>query len=354
MPGTSSPPLPPGDLEHVLEHTQGLWDALRGARLFVTGGTGFFGRWMLESFMHANEHLSLGAEATVLTRRAAAFRAAVPHVAGHPAVRLLEGDVTSFASPPTSFTHVLHMATETELSASRSASFDTAARGTSRVLEFATSSGAQALLLTSSGAVYGPQRPDVERMDEEYPGAPRPDDPSAGYALGKRVAEFLCSVAAAESDLQVKVARCFAFVGPLLPLDRNFAIGNFIRDAAWRDRIEVAGDGTPRRSYLYAADLAIWLWTILVNGASGRPYNVGSEDDLSIAELASVVADVVNRGIPVRIQGTPVADAPPNRYVPSTARAESELGLHVYVGLREAIRRTADWYLTEPTGRAEG
>ena len=213
--------------------------------------------------------LASAPRATVLTRDPERFAAAAPHVAGHAAVKLHAGDVKSFDFPTADCSHVLHMATEAGPNMSPSASFQTAIAGPERVLAYAALSGAQKLLLTSSGAVYGKQPPDCDRLSEDYTGAPRPEDASAGYGHGKRAAEYLCSVAAAETDLEVKIARCFAFVGPLLPLDADFAIGNFIRDALDRDHIEVKGDGTARRSYLYAADLAIWLWTILVRGESG-------------------------------------------------------------------------------------
>src|SRR6267378_3748995 len=92
MPGNSARPLPERDVDHILEHTHGMWEDLRGARLFVTGGTGFFGRWMLEGFLRANDDLSLGAQATVLTRDPRRFAVAAPHVAGHAAVMLHPGD----------------------------------------------------------------------------------------------------------------------------------------------------------------------------------------------------------------------------------------------------------------------
>jgi dTDP-glucose 4,6-dehydratase len=351
MPGSRARPLPDRDLGHILEHTKGLWEDLRGGRLFVTGGTGFFGRWMLESFLEANDQLGLGAEAILLTRNPRGFADVAPHVVGHRAVTLQAGDVRTFDYPTVDFTHVLHLATETDLGSSAAASFRTAVEGTERVLAFATSRRVRKLLLTSSGAIYGPQPPDLERISEEFIWAPRPEDASAGYAHGKRAAEFLCSVAAAQTELQAKIARCFAFVGPALPLNANFAIGNFIRDALHGDRIEVTGDGTPRRSYLYAADLAIWLWTILFLGESGRPYNVGSEVDLSISDLARLVAEVLRPGLPVHIAEPTAAETLPSRYVPATTRAARELGLQSRVVLDDAVLRTANWYSAGPTRR---
>jgi nucleoside-diphosphate-sugar epimerase len=350
MPGSRAP-LPAQDLAYVLEHTEGLWEDLRGGRLFVTGGTGFVGRWMVESLLHANDDLGLGAELTILTREPDRFAATAPHIAGQDSVTLHPGDVRSFALPSTDCTHVLHLATEAGPTMSPIASFRTAVAGTERVLEYAALRGARKLLLTSSGAVYGPQPPDRERISEQYVGAPRSEDSSTGYGQGKRAAEYLCSVASMQTDLEVKIARCFAFVGPLLPLDANFAIGNFIRDALERDRIEVRGDGTARRSYLYAADLAIWLWTILINGESGRPYNVGSESDIGIADLAGLVGRVVRPGIPVDVAESATPGAMPSRYVPSTERASAELGVRARIALDDAVRRTASWYQTGPTRR---
>ena len=108
--------------------------------------------------------------------------------------------------------------------------------------------------------------------------------------------------------------------------------------------IGAGGDGTPYRSYLYAADLAIWLWTILVRGKTGRPYNVGSERALPILELARVTAGVLGNPHPARVMREPVPGALAERYIPDTARAREELGLDEWIPLEESIRRTAAWY----------
>ena len=132
-----------------------------------------------------------------------------------------------------------------------------------------------------------------------------------------------------------------------MPLDSNYAICNFIRDALKAGPITIQGDGTPRRSYLYAADLAIWLWTILFKGQSCYPYNIGSEDDLSISDLAQEVTKALSLQVPINILKKVVQNQSIERYVPSTQRARIELGLDAYIKLADAIRRTADWYRSD-------
>jgi len=339
------------DLEHVLEHTRELWEELRGECIFITGGTGFFGCWLLESFAWANARLGLGAKALVLTRNLQAFRKKVPHLAANPAIQFHRGDIRSFEFPDGACSHIIHAATESssQLNAANPLSmFDTIVEGTRHTLEFARHCRARKFLLTSSGAVYGKQPSDLTHIPEEYPGAPDPTDPNSAYGEGKRAAEALCTLVAGQSGFEAKIARCFAFVGPYLPLDAHFAIGNFIRDGLKGGPIIVKGDGTPQRSYLYAADLAIWLWTILFKGQSGRPYNVGSDKSLSIAEVAQAVAEQFNPAVRIEIRGIADPNKPLERYVPSITRARNEISLDQFIGIQEAIKRTFIFHRFEP------
>jgi len=335
------------DLEFIAANTQGLWDELRGERVFITGGTGFFGCWLVESFCFVNQLLGLGAEATILTRDPEAFAQKCPHLASDGAVTLDKGDVRSFSFPRGEYRYVIHAATEA--SAKQAAELplemlSTIIAGTERTLEFAVTHGARKFLLTSSGAVYGKQPAALTHVPESYRGAPDPLDPTSVYAEGKRTAELLCALYHKPGGLECKIARCWAFCGPHLPLDQHFAIGNFIGDVLAGRPIQIQGDGTPRRSYLYAADLAVWLWTILFRAPALVPFNVGSEHDVSILELAQLVAAVLNPQTEIRVARQPTPGVAPLRYVPCVDRAHEVLGLNEIIGLDECVRRTARWY----------
>jgi nucleoside-diphosphate-sugar epimerase len=341
----TSPPLSKVDLDLVLEATHGIWDEVRGQRIFLTGGTGFFGCWLVESFCHINRELGLGASATVLTRDAATFTSKCPHLAGDAAIALHEGDVRSFDFPAGEFRYVIHAATATSGEQDALELLATIVAGTERTLEFAARCGARKFLLTSSGAVYGRQPEGMTHVPESYPGTPEAGNV---YAEGKLIAEQLCGLyqraaAARGAEFEAKIARCWAFSGPHLPLDAHFAIGNFLGDILAGRPIAIAGDGTPRRSYLYAADLAVWLWTMLLRGPALVPVNVGSGYDVSILELAEAVAKTLAPGTEIRVAKQAAAGGEPLRYVPSVARAQDLLGLRATVGLEESIRRTMAW-----------
>jgi len=339
--------LPRQDLDHVLKHTAELWSELRGQQILITGGTGFFGKWLIETYLWAEQQLGLGGRISVLTRNPEAFQSAAPHLAQSPALRLLRGDIRQRFDLAGDFSHVIHGAASVRVDstpAEKLETWHTIVQGTQNILEFSASAQVRKLLFISSGAVYGPQPATITRMSEEYLGGPDPSLAASAYGEGKRAAEILCALHAGAGKLEAKIARCFAFVGPHLPLDSHFAIGSFIRDAMARSPIRIAGDGTPLRSYLYAADLCVWLWHILVRGQSLRPYNVGSADALSIREVADEVADLFSPRPEILVAQSPKHGRAPSAYIPNVDRVQAELGLRQEISVREAIRRTIQWY----------
>jgi nucleoside-diphosphate-sugar epimerase len=334
-------PLPKEDLEHVLSHTRTLWEEMRGGRIFVTGATGFFGIWLLESFAFANKSLDLGAKLVGLSRNPDALYEKVPHLKHEGSISFERGDIRNFVFPQGTFTHFIHAGTTSSAPVPPSEMLDTIIRGTKRTLEFAVAAGGKRFLFVSSGAVYGKQPPKMTHIPETYHGSPDPMDPNSAYGEGKRMGELLCAIAHKEHGLETSIARCFAFVGPHLPLDAHFAIGNFIRDAMNGEPIKVK-DGSPYRSYLYAADLAIWLWTILFQGKAGHPYNVGSDQEITIAELAQTVTLTLGGSVASSNSALKFR-SPATRYVPDVSRIEKELCLAPVIKLSDALQRVAVW-----------
>ncbi len=304
----------------------------------------------MELVTSAADALGFDCEVVVLSRNPAAFaQGEAAHLASHRCVRLLEGDVCTFAFPPGCFDYVAHFGSTGPKSFHDSdprGFFDVIVNGTQRVLDFAAQSGATRFLLASTGAVYGTIPPfQGEGVRETFYGGPDPLTATSANAEAKRVAEFLAACAArANPMLAVSCARGFAFIGPYLPAQGGFAAYDFIQDALKGRAITIKGDGTPLRSYLYGSDLAVWLWTILLRAPAGiRAWNVGADEAISIADLARQVAQAAAKPIEVVVLGKLTPGAAPHSYVPSVQRAQAELNLTITVSLSEAICRTMAW-----------
>lgn len=300
-------PLFESDLALILEKTRPHWEQIQGQRLLITGGTGFFGRWLVESFLCINRRLNLNASITILSRNPERFLQAMKHLADDPALTLVLGDAETFVFPDEECSYIIH------------ADY----HGIKRVLSFAQQCNAKRLLLTSSGAIY---------------------EPGDAYADEKIQAEALCTEAYRKTGLETVIARCFAFVGPHLPLDKHFAIGNFLGNALRQEPIHIQGDGRTIRSYMYAADLTIWLWVLLFAGQPDSPYDVGSPQAFTIQEVAHTVAHLIDPPLPVHIGAHSSVMLKRNRYIPNLERAMEELGLSIYTDLETALQRTLTWY----------
>ncbi len=359
VPAMTAPHPLRDDLDGILAAAPDLWEALRGKTLFLTGGTGYYGCWLLESFSHVNAALDLRAHAVVLSRQPEAFRAKMPKLTADPAIRLVRGDVRQLdagdirrqlgTEAPERMEYMIHAAAETDSRLYQTQPFamlDTIVAGTRAALDFARAAGVRRFLFTSSGAVYGRQPAGLTHLPEDYTGGPDCAcfDALHAYAQAKRLAETLCAGYHATYGLETLLARPFATIGPHLALDWHFALGNFLADALAGREIEIKGDGTPYRSYIYAADQTLWLWTILLRGQPARPYNVGSAAGRPLREVAAVVAETASPPLGVRMAGRADPAKAPERYVPDVSRIKKELGVSESVNLADAIRRTLRWH----------
>ena len=337
--------IPLEDLEYIFQNTKDIWEPLRGKSIFLTGGTGFFGKWLLESFIYVNKKLDLNAKIISLSRNPELFIQEYPFYNAHTnSVKFVKGDILTFDFKiDEEVQFIIHAATAASDSLNKYnplLMMDTITLGTRNVLDFALTQPIKGFLFVSSGAVYGKQPFDVSNIQETDSFKIDINNSNAAYSEGKRIAELYCSTYFEKNNLPVKIARCFAFVGPYLPLDTHFAIGNFINNVIKNEDIVIMGDGSTTRSYMYASDLSIAIWKILLIGNNNKPYNVGVDSAYSLKEVALLLKK--NYGNNVQILNLN-KDLTKNIYVPNIDTLINDLKIKNFVQIEEAIQKTIEF-----------
>jgi dTDP-glucose 4,6-dehydratase len=328
--------LPPRDLDAVLGVTEPFWRSLEDERVLITGGTGFVGSWMVHTFAAAVERFGLRSRVTVMSRNPGALARTTERLPD--CIELFAGDVAGPQYPAGTYRYIVSAAANpvfADQSESLRATFWTIVDGTRRTLDFALAARCEAVLLVSSGAVYGTAA--THGIAENTNTAPDTAIGQSTYGEAKRAAEMLATICSETTSLRVPIARGFAFVGPYL--DSRFAIAGFIR-AALDGKPIVVADGAAVRSYMYAADMTTWLWTLLYRGPAGRPYNIGSDEAVTLADAARIVSEAVIPHPVVLVEETSQPSLAGRYYVPDITRARREMGLTTTVRLADAIQRT--------------
>ncbi len=309
-------------------------------RFFITGGTGLIGRALVRTLMREREALAIG-QLTLLSRNPDRFIAIAPDIASASGVSLLQGDMTADNWPKETFTDFIHGATDiNDLRVSDRLTYAwSIAEGTKRTLDYAASCGCERYLYLSSGAVYGPGPYPEAGIPEDWSTAPSLDSPATAYGQAKRFSEHLCALFAERTQASVRIARIFSVIGPESPLDGQYALGSFITQAvtAQNDRIRIKGDGTASRSYLHIDDLARWLIAIHENGAHYDVFNVGSSIEISIRELAQIIATLSPPIKRILVEGTMPDYGGRSRYVPDTSLIRKRLAVLETVTLESAL-----------------
>ena len=334
------------DAQYIFENLENELLQLKDCTVLISGATGFFGKNILHFLLFLNESKQQNIKLLLLTRNKKNFLQRYPEF-NHKACTYLEGSINNFQIPTENIDYVIHAAGETANLAQTNEIeiLDTAYNGTKTVLEMAKNKNVKSVLYISSGAIYGEQPNDLTRIPETYQGASDLSQLKTCYSEGKRVAEYLCQFYGQKFDVPVKIARCFAFVGPHMPLDSSFACGNFINNALQKQSIVIRSDGKSTRSYLYTADLVIWLIKCLIIGKKLTPYNIGADQEISILQLAREV--IKNFEHTVNIEFDAKTESKNNRYIPNNNKALNDLEIKSYFSFEKSIQRTVEYYKNE-------
>lgn len=323
-----------------------LWERLHGMHLVITGASGFVGRWMSAVLEAAIDRYGLDVTYTCVASPSSVTTARPTS----PSLRWLHHDLAGAAplrgadlGSSRAVDCIIHLAgivPGTPRAAEQRSTASVSTNGTPHVLGLAEEVGCRAVLLASSGAVYGDRTATPRPIGEHESGVVDPDSPHAAYAAGKLTMESMGREWASRTGMQIVSARMFTFTGPLLPFDSSYAIAQFIDDALNGRPVHVSGPPNVIRSYLYASDLAVWLWRAVLTTHRLQAVNVGSPHGASIHRIAEMVADI--GGTTVIAPNTMPASRP-HHYVPDTTLAEEQLGCSVTVPLPDAIARTFAW-----------
>ena len=309
---------------------------LDNSNILITGGTGLFGKSILNFLIYIRQYYNF--DITVLTRDKYSFLFDNPDY-NTDFIHFINGDIRNFNSDK-EYDYIIHAAAPASEKLEREnplEMYSIILDGTKNIINIAKKMNVKKLLFTSSGAVYGEQFESIKSFKENYYGYP-----TTYYGKAKKISEELLL----DSNINVSIARCFAFVGPYLNLNIHFAIGNFIRDVIENKDIIIKGDGRPLRTYLYTADLVIWLFSILLNSNDKSIYNVGSSKEISIYDLAKKVSKSLNNyNGNIKVLTEANYNYPTPKYIPNNTKIIKELGVKENYSLDDAIKRTIEWNL---------
>lgn len=333
------------DLEHVISYAKQDILLLKKSNIFISGGTGYIGKWLLENLLYFNEKFNLKLRIIILSRDPRKFAKNFPSICSNKVISIIKGDIRNFKFPNEKIDYVIHAATDVVNTVPLLKTFDVMTRGTKHLLDFCKIKKVKDVLILSSGAIYGTISKNIKSISEEYKGCPELSDPNSAYGLGKIISEWMGNFYSQNYFFRCKHARIFAQIGPYISLDKQFAVGNLISNLIKREELIIKGDGKVKRSYMYGSDLVIWLLAILLRGKNGRAYNVGSDQPISIKSLAKKIANMNNYPTKkIKILGKFYSAFENRSYIPDITRAKRELNLKLTIPLETSLKKTIEWF----------
>lgn len=328
------------DLKFVSTKGEAVFKKLAGQNILIIGATSFVGMWMTETILYADIKYSLGISLTLISRnKEKTIERFGKYIASGKIKPIYKSLHDVKKDELTDVQQVVNLATLTD-----STSGDLQLLDNIKMFQIfwnlLDASKIHNILFTSSGAVYGKNQEKLTYLKETDPNNFNNNYKNLGYGIGKLSSEFLGFEWSKRDGINFKVARLFSFSGAFLPLNSSYVIGNFVKNVLNNEELLIKNPGNVYRSFLYGADLSLWLWTILVNGRNTL-YNVGSDKQITTIELANIVSEIYYSEIRVNLMKENIGND--ESYIPNIEKIKKELSVEIGYSLKESIIKMINW-----------
>ncbi|MGN0318097.1 MAG: NAD-dependent epimerase/dehydratase family protein [Lachnospira sp.] len=325
------------------------WDKLNNKSILISGASGLVGSCLIDALMVRNEQFGMNCTVYALGRNEGKAKERFGYCAGDKHFKFISHDINMplVMEDAGRVEYVLHMASNTHPVAYATDPIGTVTTniiGTNNMLDFAVRHDAERFAFASSNEIYGENRGDVEKFDEDYCGYINCNTMRAGYPESKRCGEALCQAYRKQKELDVVIPRLTRSYGPTMLMSDTKAISQFIRKAIAGEDIVLKSAGTQYYSYTYVSDAVEGLLTVLLSGENGEAYNIADDaSDIMLKDLAAVIAETAGKKvvfeIPDEVESAGYSKA-------TKARLESarlnKLGWKAHYDIKSGITRTVD------------
>ena len=326
------------------------WDKLQNKSVLISGASGLVGSCFVDLIMERNRSQAMNCTIYALGRNAQKARDRFGYCQDSGLFHFIAADINKplIREDIGKVDYVLHLASNTHPVAYATDPIGTVTTniiGTYNMLDFAVAHQAERVAFASSNEIYGENRGDVEKFDEDYCGYINSNTLRAGYPESKRCGEALCQAYIRQKGLDVVIPRLTRSYGPTMLMSDTKAISQFIRKGIAGEDIVLKSEGTQYYSYTYVVDAVTGLLTVLLKGECGEAYNISDDaSDIMLKDLAAIIADQAGRKVvfelPDAVEAAGFSKATKARL--DSTRINNRLGWKAAYEIKEGLGRTIE------------